>query len=66
MGKKGFLLIDCRKDAVILTPDEFKQCTELSELLAKYDVIADVRRNDTMKQLDACVREYLKGVWKDD
>lgn len=64
MGKKGFLLIDGHKNAVILTPDEFRQCRELRELLMKHDIMATIRQNENMKQLDACVREYLKGGWE--
>lgn len=65
MGKKGFLIIDRCKNAVILTPSEFRKCEDLHVLLMKNDIIAEVRQNENMKQLNACVREYLKGGWEE-
>ena len=65
MGKKGFLLIDGGKNAVILTPSEFRKCEDLHVLLMKNGIKAKVRQNENMKQLDACVREYLKGGWEE-
>ena len=62
--KKGFLLIDGHKNAVILSMDEVK-AAGLDELLSKHEIIATVRRNASMRELDACVREYLKGGWED-
>lgn len=62
--KKGFLLIDGSKNAVILSMDEFK-AAGLDELLGKHGIMAKVRRNANMKELDVCVREYLKGGWED-
>ena len=60
--KKGFLLIDGMKNAVILDKDEIK-ASGLDELLMKSGIMATVRRNANMKELDACVRDYLKGGW---
>ena len=60
--KQGFLLIDGCKNAVILSIDEVK-AADLDELLCKHEIMATVRRNANMKELDACVREYLKGGW---
>lgn len=62
--KQGFLLIDGCKNAVILSMDEVK-AAGLDELLGKHDVMAKVRRNSNMKELDATVRDYLKGGWED-
>ena len=63
--KKGFLLIDGCKNAVILSMDGVK-AAGLDELLCKNGIMANVRKNANMKELDATVREYLKGGWEEE
>ena len=65
MGKKGFLLIDGCKNCVILSPDEIKG-TELHDFLMKNGIMAKVRRNKNMTELNKSVREYLPGGWSDE
>lgn len=62
--KKGFLLIDGCKNAVILDMEEIK-ASGLDELLMKNGIMAKVRRNANMKELDVTVREYLKGGFEE-
>ena len=64
MSKKGFLLIDGCKNAVILNIPEIKE-TEIYDFLARHGITEKVRRNKDMKELDKTVREYLKGGWDD-
>ena len=54
-------MIDGHKNAVILSMDEVK-AAGLDELLSKHEIIATVRRNASMRELDATVRDYLKGL----
>ena len=63
--KKGFLLIDGCKNAVILDIPEIKE-TEIYDFLARHGITEKVRRNKDMKELDRTVREYLKGGWNDE
>ena len=62
MVRKGFLLIDGFKNAVILTPDELKQAG-LYDLVAKSGIMAKVRRHKTQAQLNKSVSEYLRDGW---
>lgn len=63
-GKKGLLLIDGSKNAVILNYEELERIG-LSEQLKRQGIMATARKNKTMKDLDRCVRDYLEGGWPD-
>ena len=64
MGKKGFLLIDGAKNAVVLNMDEMKQLN-LGEYLMEHDVIAQVRQHKTRAELNKSIGQYLKNEWEE-
>ena len=63
MKKKGFLLIDGSKNAVILNTNELPE--ELMDLLRKRGIMETVKKHKTNKDLYKTVSDYLKGEWND-
>lgn len=65
MKKKGFLLIDESKNAVILSPQEIKELPDLYKHLTNHDVLASIRKHKTRAELNKSISEYLSGGWEE-
>ena len=65
MKKKGFLLIDGAKNAIILSMEEIKEIPEITKQLSNRDVLDQVRKHKTRGELNKSISEYLSGGWEE-
>lgn len=65
MKKKGFLLIDGAKNAIILSREEFSEIPDMVKQLSNRDVLDQVRNHKTRGELNKSISEYLSGGWEE-
>ena len=64
MGKKGLLLIDGAKNAVVLNVEEL-EAADLSKYLRRNGIRAEVRKHKTRAELNKSIGQYLANEWEE-
>lgn len=59
---RGFLLIDQKKNTIIIKPDD-PDLKEFIKNMRNADGTLDVKAHNTLKELDDDVRKYLKDEY---
>ena len=64
MVRNKFLIMDMNKNILLVDSTEFKSVTDVLGVIL-HDHLKDVKRNDTIKDVDKIIRRYLKGEYND-
>ena len=61
MITQGLLIIDGEKNCVLLTKEDLDSYKTIPDLIAEKVINSKIKQHEKLSELDATVRDYLKG-----